>query len=218
VLHLLRERVGPRGQVVGVDRDRALLDYAAKLATTRGIGIELVEADATDMSSIATDSFDLVHERTVLLNVTQPAEVIAEMTRVARPGGIVAIQEPDAAAWVCDPPHRAWDLLRDALVGAYAESGKQFNAGRTVARWLRDAGLTDVQVRVTARATAPGEYYHTFLLALCGLVRGQIIELGRMTPADFDGTIAELADHLAGPGTITCQPTMWQAWGRKPLA
>jgi hypothetical protein len=52
------------------------------------------------------------------------------------PGGVVAPQEPEASAWICDPPHPAWDTLRDALVAAYGAAGKNFNRGRTVARPL----------------------------------------------------------------------------------
>jgi len=37
-----------------------------------------------------------------------------------------------------------------------------------------------------------------------------------MTAADVDALSASLAAHLDREGTLTCQPTMWQAWGTKP--
>jgi ubiquinone/menaquinone biosynthesis C-methylase UbiE len=215
VLHLLRDRVGPSGRVVGIDREPRLLDAARQIATARGVEVELFEGDATDLQ-LPADSFDLTHERTVLLNVAEPGRVVAEMVRITRPGGVVVVQEPDASAWVCDPPHPAWETLRDAAVGAYAAAGKNFNRGRTAARLLRDSGFVDVHVRVTARATARDEYYQTFLLALCGLVRDQIIATQDLGADRFDALTKELTEHLARPDTITCQPTMWQAWGRKP--
>jgi SAM-dependent methyltransferase len=201
--------------VVGIDREPRLLDAARQIAMARGVEVELFEGDATDLQ-LPEDSFDLTHERTVLLNVADPARVVAEMLRITRPGGVVALQEPDASAWVCDPPHPAWDTLRDALVAAYGAAGKNFNRGRTVARLLRDSGLADVHVRVTARATARGEYYQTFLLVLCGLVRDQIIATQDLGADAFDELAEVLTEHLAQPDTITCQPTMWQAWGTKP--
>jgi hypothetical protein len=152
----------------------------------------------------------------VLLNVQHPASVIAEMVRIARPGGVIALQEPDFSSSVCDPPHPAWDPLLAELLAAYRRNGKNFNSGRRIARDLRAAGLTDVQVRVTARLTQPGEYYQTFLLTLTSLMRDQIITGGRLTAADFDVQAESLRAHLAQPGTLTCQPTMWQAWGTKP--
>jgi hypothetical protein len=152
----------------------------------------------------------------MLLNVTSPPDVVAEMTRLARPGGIVTLQEPDSAAWAIDPPHPAWEMLLTEVNHVYPRTGRDFHTGRRIARLLRDAGLRDVQVRVLARLTAPGEYFHTFLLTLAVLMRQQILAAGRLTPGQLDSAAAALRDHLSQPGTLTCLPTIWQAWGRKP--
>jgi SAM-dependent methyltransferase len=215
ILDLLRDKVGPGGRVVGVDREPRMLDAARQVATERGLPVELVQGDAASLS-LPSAAFDFVHERTVLLNVQDPSRVVAEMVRIARPGGVIALQEPDSSAWVCDPPHPAWDLLRTELVEAYRRNGKNFDMGRGIARLLRDAGLANVEVRATARVTSPGGYYQTFLLTLTSLVRDQIIAGQRVSPAEFDAHTVSLRAHLQQPGTLTCQPTMWQAWGTKP--
>ena len=215
ILGLLCARVGPSGRVVGVERETRLLDAARQAAAQQGLPAEFVQGDANRLD-LPSDSFDFVHERTVLLNVQSPAGVIAEMARIARPGGVVALEEPDSAGWVCDPPHPAWDPLLAELLAAYRRNGKTFSMGRRIVRALRDAGLTDVQVRVAARVTHDGEYYQTFLLTLTSLVRDQIITGGRLTAADFDAQAASLREHLERPGTLTCLPTLWQAWGIKP--
>src|SRR5579863_10102023 len=212
VMDLLRERVGPTGRVVGVDREPRMVAAARDLAEQRGLSVEVIEDDATRLS-LPSDTFDLVHERTVLLNVSEPERVIAEMVRVARPSGVVAVQEPDSAGWVCDPPHPAFTLLRDELLHAYLSDGKNFDRGRTAARLLRNAALSDVQVRATARVTKPGEFYHTFLLTLTSLVRDGILAGGRLKEEELDRLSVELRQHLEKPHTLTCQPTMWQAWG-----
>jgi ubiquinone/menaquinone biosynthesis C-methylase UbiE len=215
ILRLLRERVGPSGRVVGLDREARLLDAARKAADRHGLPIEFVQGDATSLD-LPTGSFDFVHERTVLLNVQDPATVVSELIRIARPGGVIALEEPDSAGWVCDPPHPAWDPLLAELLAAYRRNGKNFNIGRRVARMPRDAGLADVQARVTARVTRAGDYYQTFLLTLTGLVRDQIITGGRLTVAEFDAQAASLRAHLEQPGTLTGMAEMWQAWGTKP--
>jgi ubiquinone/menaquinone biosynthesis C-methylase UbiE len=104
IVDLLCAKVGPQGRVVGVDREPRMLDAARQVAAQRGLPVEFVLGDATDLV-LPSDQFDLVHERTVLLNVADPARVVAEMIRIARPGGVIALQEPDSSAWVCDPPH-----------------------------------------------------------------------------------------------------------------
>lgn len=215
VLHVLAERVGATGRVVGLDRATRMLEMGRRLAAERGLAVEFIEADAA-ATGLPDATFDLVHARTLLLNVSNPREILAEMVRMARPGGVVAVQEPDAASWTCDPPHPAWDLLRTGILTAYRRTGKDFNIGRRVARMLRDAGLVDVGVRPTARVTNVGEYYQTFLLTIAGLVRDGIVAGGDLTADEFDSYAAALRAHLHAPGTLTCQPLMWQAWGRVP--
>jgi hypothetical protein len=86
------------------------------------------------------------------------------------------VQEPDASAWNCDPPHPAFEILRSAIVDAYRRTGKDFNIGRRIARMLRDAGVPDVEIRATARVTRAGDFYQTFLLTIASLVREIIVQ------------------------------------------
>lgn len=215
ILHLLASRVGSRGRTVGLDREERILEQASALLGGADGTVELVHADATS-TGLPSDAFDFTHARTLLLNVSDPRAVLAEMVRITRPGGIVAVQEPDAAGWVCDPPHAAWDTVREAIVDAYRANGKDFNIGRRASRLLRDAGLRDVHVRPTARATHAGEYYQTFLLTVASLVGDEIANSGRLRASQLDDHLALLRDHLNDPATITLQPVMWQAWGTKP--
>jgi ubiquinone/menaquinone biosynthesis C-methylase UbiE len=217
VLHLLAERVGAEGRVVGLDREAQMVECGRQLAEQRGLAVEFIEADAT-ATGLPDRAFDLVHARTLLLNVQNPEQILTELVRIAKPGGVVAVQEPDASAWNCDPPHPAFDTLRGAILSAYRRTGKDFNIGRRIARMLTEAGLDGVHVRPTARVTHAGEYYQTFLLTVAGLVREVIVQAGELTVDEFESYTAALRAHLEAPGTITCQPIMWQAWGRATTA
>jgi ubiquinone/menaquinone biosynthesis C-methylase UbiE len=217
ILPQLRARVGHSGRVVGLDIEPRLLAVADQLSARHGLAVKTVRADAAS-TGLPSGCFDLVHERMLLLNLTSPHDVITEMARLARPGGTLALQEPDSAAWAIDPPHPAWDLLLTEVTDVYPRTGRDFHTGRRAARLLREAGLQDVQVSVLARLTAPGEYFHTFLLTLAVLMREEILAASRVTPGQLDSNAAELREHLSQPGTLTCLPTIWQAWGRKPDA
>jgi ubiquinone/menaquinone biosynthesis C-methylase UbiE len=215
ILPQLRARAGAGGRVVGLDLEPRLLAVARDVLTRHPVEVELVHADAR-ASGLATGSFDLVHARALLLNVPRPEELVAELIRIARPGGVVALQEPDAASWICDPPHPAFERLRDRLIAMYKRIGKDFEIGRRAARLLRDAGARDVQARATARVTRPGDYYHTFLLTLAALLREPLLTGGALTAAQLDDEIASVRAHLAHRDTLTCQPLLWQAWGVRP--
>jgi SAM-dependent methyltransferase len=215
VLHVLRERVGEDGRVVGLDREASIIEFGRRIAQERGLIVEFLEADAT-ATGLPDGEFDLVHTRSVLMNVRNPLEILAEMVRIGRAGGLVAVQEPDSSSWTCDPPHPAWDILRGGILTAYRRTGRDLNIGRRIARMLRDLGVEQVQVRPTVRVTHAGEYFQTFLLTIATLVREEIVASGVLSDDEFTSYARALGRHLSDPGTITCPPIMWQAWGRIP--
>ena len=60
---------------------------------------------------------------------------------LTRPGGTLAIQEPDATPWACHPPQPAWERLKAAILAAFCQGGGDFNAGRRTFGMLRAAVL-----------------------------------------------------------------------------
>jgi SAM-dependent methyltransferase len=94
VLELLSDRVSPGGRVVGLDADAAHVAMASRFAADRGLSdVEIVCADARH-TGLDAGSFDLVHARALLVTVPEPAEVLAEIFRLVRPGGWVVGWSP----------------------------------------------------------------------------------------------------------------------------
>src|SRR5918993_4572858 len=120
-LDLLAERVGSEGSVVGVEQGEDAVDLARRFVRERGLAnVEVLHADART-TGLPRGSFDLATARLVLVNVPNPEEVMAEMIALVRPGGVVAFHEADWVTHVCDPPHAAWNRLKEALV-VYSQS------------------------------------------------------------------------------------------------
>jgi ubiquinone/menaquinone biosynthesis C-methylase UbiE len=88
---LLSERVGARGRVVGLDMDAQFLAHARGRAAAN---VEFRQGDAFQ-SDLPAESFDLVHMRFIASTAGGPERLISEAMRLARPGGTVALQEPD---------------------------------------------------------------------------------------------------------------------------
>jgi ubiquinone/menaquinone biosynthesis C-methylase UbiE len=108
VLDLLSERVGPAGEVVGLDNEPRMLALAERTITERALGnVRLVHADAA-ATGLASAWFDLVHERLLLVNYRAPEAIVSEMTRLVRPGAWVAVEDVDWVVWTCEPPDPGW--------------------------------------------------------------------------------------------------------------
>ena len=156
ILDMLAERVSPAGRVVGLDADPAHTAMAAEFAAARGLScVEIITADARS-TGLPAGAFDVVHARTLLINLAEPATAAAEMTRLARPGGWVASAEPDTEHALCYPPHPAFDRLQDIFTVAFSRDGADPWIGRRVPELFRQAGLEDVgvQARVQCRGAA----------------------------------------------------------------
>ena len=85
ILPQLRSLVGTDGRVTGLDIEARLLAVADQLSAQHGLAVETVRADAAS-TGLPSDSFNLVHERMLLLNVTSPQDVVAENLLWPRPG------------------------------------------------------------------------------------------------------------------------------------
>ena len=174
ILDLLAGRVAPGGRVVGLDADPAHTAMAARFVTDRRlIGVEVVTADAR-RTGLPPGSFDLVHARTLLVNLTDPAQAVAEMVRLARPGGQVAVAEPDTEYVLCYPPLPAFDRIGEIFRAAFTRNGADPAIGRRVPELFRQAGLTDVGVESRTQMYPPGNSRRTVRLDLVRAMRPQI--------------------------------------------
>lgn len=178
--------------------------------------MSIVSGDAF-RSGVEPGSFDLVHERLVLINLpaaSQP-QLVAEMTALARPGGIVATESWDRASFVCHPIHPSWDLMEVAYRDAVRATNGDGTTGRTLPSLLRSAGLSDVRTKVHVRAAEVGDPRRTHRLGILDVAKPRILALGRFTELEFDQHRRALAEHLADPDTLLIDQLFVQAWGRK---
>jgi SAM-dependent methyltransferase len=207
---LLSERVGRSGRVVGLDMDAQFLEHARAGAPAN---VEFRQGDAFG-SDLPAGGFDLVHMRFVASTAGQPERLLREAIRLARPGGTVALQEPDATTLDCYPPHPAWDRLKAALLGAFSGVGADLTLARRLYFVARQAGLQDVQYRpflIGVRSTDPMVDY---LPATVESLRGTVTRLGLIGADEFPAVLAECRRHLAAPDTAFTMYTVAQVWGR----
>ena len=169
IIDLLAERVAPGGRVVGLDADPVHVAMAREFAAERGLGnVEVVEADARH-TGLPPGSCDLVHGRTLLVTIPHPGEVVAEMTRLARPGGWVAGLEADAEHSVCYPAHPAWDRLCDIFCTAFGRTAPIRSSAAacqsSTARQASPKSMPNAWPPSTQRATHAGRSGSTWYAA-----------------------------------------------------
>jgi len=218
VLDLLSERVGPTGTVIGVEREPRFAAMARAEIAKRGLqNVSLVEGD-TLSTELEKGTFDLVHERLVLINVPVANQhaIVASMVALARPGGIIATESWDRASFACYPEHRSWQVLNDAYREAVRSTNGDGTSGRTLPWLLRTAGVTGIRTKVHVRAVEIGDPRRIHRLGILDVTKDKILANGRLTEAEFDAHRNALAAHLADPDTLLIDQLFVQAWGRRP--
>jgi len=216
IIDLLVEQVSPGGRVIGLDSDPGHIAMASAFVASNDLtGVELVCGDAR-ASGLEPGTFDLVHARTLLINLPQPAEVVTEMVRLARPGGWIVGFEPDTEHALCYPPDPAIDRLSELFRLAFSRNGADPDIGRRLPELYRRAGLEEVEVEARAGLYPPGHSRRMIRADLVRSLRRQILELGLAGEDELDDLDAAGREHLANPETIVMPSLNFLAWGRKP--
>jgi SAM-dependent methyltransferase len=216
ILNLLSQRVGPRGEVVGLEREPRFVEMARAEIAKRGLGnVTMVQADGLN-TGLEKSSFDLVHERLVLINVSAREAFLTEMLSLLRSGGTVALEDVDNVSWLCQPAHPSWDILLNAFHTVFHAGGGDGFIGRRLPVLLHTAGVQNIQTKVTVETPPLGDYRRTHLISLIDSVRDKIIAQGVLDEAELNQHREALVQHLKDPATTVIDKLLVQCWGQKP--
>jgi SAM-dependent methyltransferase len=133
--------VGPAGEVVGVERDPRSVARARRRVTEADYrNVSFTESDIAQISS--NKLFDAVVGRFILQFVPNPVGVLRSLSKLLRPTGVVAFQEP---CWVpflhlCrDLP--LWSAGCAVIYETSVHAGVHMNMGLGMHTVFQDAGL-----------------------------------------------------------------------------
>ncbi len=219
VLHVLAGRVGPAGRVVGLDREPAMVQAAHRPSrTSEDCRSKSSRADAT-ATGLPDAAFDVVHARSVLLEREHAENGSSPRWSGSRdPAGSWSSRSPTRRRGTAiRRTRRSTSCTPRSAMRIAGPAGTSTSAGAPGACCGRLASRTSTS-GPRCRVTRQGDYFQGFLLTIASLVRDTIVAGGELTASDFDAHCDALSAHLDTPGTVTLQPVMWQAWGRRPLA
>ena len=202
--------------MVGVDADLSHIAMAAEFVAAHELaGVELVAADARS-TGLASDAFDVVHARALLINVPDPVDVVMEMVRLTRPGGWVAAMEPDTDYAFSYPTHPAFERLCELFPVVFSRNGANPKMGRRVPELFWAAGLTQVGVEARVQLYPHGHSRRTIRLDLMRAMRSHAVAMGLATETELDKLDRAARSHLDDPTTVVVSGHLFLTWGLKP--
>lgn len=203
--------VGPGGQVIGIDKNPAMIAEGWKRAEGRGLPVTFQVEDSHGLS-FADDMFDAVRSDRAVQHMDDPPRAIREIVRVTRPGGVIVISEPDWETLTIDSQNR--DLTRRIANYMTDRAVKQGWMGRQLWRIFQEAGLNEV--RVTAFPFIITDY--TTADRIWGLQRHarEACEHAVITESEMASWHKELAE-LDGKKQFFSSTVGFLAFGRKSV-
>jgi len=137
------KRVGPTGKAIGLDMTDEMLELARANATEAGVeNAEFVKGYIEEIP-LDDGSVDVVISNCVINLAADKRKVLAETARVLRPGGRFAVSDVIADPDMDEATRADMRQWTGCIAGALTH--EEFETA------LRDAGLTDIEIRETHR-------------------------------------------------------------------
>lgn len=209
VARQLSQIVGSRGRIVAVDCFTLILDYARRIGVVEGGGpIEYVEgtAEGYDRQS----GFDAVLGMTLLGCVDSVGNVIANMRRRAKPGGLVITFDQDYETLIFD--HSDVALTRKIVTYGARHNIRNPTVGRTLAAEMVRGGLANVRCWGWVYAERD---VNSYMITLADRYAQLAIEHRVCSKPIADAWLAEIRER-GRTGTFFASINYYCSWGEAP--
>jgi SAM-dependent methyltransferase len=210
--------VGPKGSVLGVDANPAIVETAR--ARARDAGDRNLSFKTGDIRELALElDFDALVGRYVLMFVPDPVAVMRGAVSHLRPGGIAAFQECDwTQSPYAAPPSPLLDQVWKWISDAFRKSGADTEMGLKLREVFLEVGLADPQLHGDRFVGGGADWFGYDHIA--GLMRSVLPFLeasGIVTAEDvgIDTLSDRLRQHIVSQNGVIVYQTLVRAWARK---
>jgi ubiquinone/menaquinone biosynthesis C-methylase UbiE len=194
------------GRVVGIDREPAQFESAINYAAEHNL-VNL-HFETGDVYALPFDdaSFDIAFCSAVLGSVGKPVQVVQEMVRVLKPGGVIAIKEFDHGGDIVHPQTPLLARSIELYQRARTEHGHEPRGGRRIREWLAENGCTIEYTHAffDQRTTNTGlsEYVDRNNRLVDEILAPRYIELGWATQDEIDEQAREWENFARDPASL----------------
>ena len=150
----MAQMVGPNGYVTGVDISPDLLVEAKQAASSQGIeNVSFVQGNVYELD-LPENHYDFVYARFLFQHLEQPADALAQILRVLKPGGVLVIADVDDDWLTVYPSIETFDSFKHRAAQSQAKRGGDRFIGRKLGSLLSRAGYERASVFVQSVTSA----------------------------------------------------------------
>lgn len=214
---LLARIVGPSGEVVGIERDASSIARAK--ARVAEAGFRNVNFTQADVHQIDSDKlFDASVGRFILMFLPDPASVLRSLTRLVRPGGVLAFQEP---TWIpllaVAARFPLWSKLLSSIHETFLRSGVNPEMGPALYGIFQGIGFPPPAMHMETPLGSDAKFVDLIcdlFASVRPLAHRHNVSLERL--GDLDTLSNRIHAELAAANTVVSFVPLVGAWARKP--
>jgi SAM-dependent methyltransferase len=209
--------VGASGEVVGIERDPTSIERAQ--ARVAAAGLRNVRFLNADVNNIVTNRpFDAAVGRFILMFLPDPIFVLRSVSRLVRPGGVLAFQEP---SWI---PMLAlgdrlplWSCVLRSIHETILRSGANPEMGLALYPMFQEVGLPAPKMHLEIPLGSDIDFLRVISELVCSLRplaeqhNVSLEELGNL-----DTLPDRICAEIAAANTVVSIVPLLGAWSRKP--
>jgi SAM-dependent methyltransferase len=212
VARWLAERVGPGGRVLATDLDLRFVEDGGH----RNLDFRRHDI-LTD--PLEEGTFDLVHERALLVHLPERKRALERMVAAVRPGGWVVAEDPDhggamipALSRYVDPPEHAapWERVFHGLDALFTGVGADAGFGPRLPGALAGAGLERIGAELHTPLLHGGA--GSFLRLTIQRLQAPLAGTGLVNEPEIE----QFLELLEQPSYGHLPFVMVTAWGQRP--
>lgn len=209
---VMSERVGPQGQLTGLDLDERKIQLATAAAAQREIqNVQFKAFNAYDL--VDESSYDLVYSRFLLSHLNKPETVLQNIRHALKAGGRLLIEDTDFSGHFSYPVSGDFNRYVSLYQSLLTKRGADANFGQRLVGVLQAAGFTDVAFQIIQPAFLAGEGKLMAEITFEG-ISNALLEEGLVSPEEVQQILTGLVQFRQRNDSIMSLPRIFQVSGR----
>lgn len=211
--------VGSEGSVVGVDQSEDSISLATERA--EGAGVNNVRFEVREVENpgdLGRDQpFDALVGRLIMLYLSEPASVLADLASRVRPGGLIVLQEFDMSVAGSHPEAPLYNQCGEWILEAFTRAGIDIHLGLRLRELFAGAGLAQPETFGTSRVeSGPDSEIYEWTAATLRTLLPVLEQTGVVEESEigFDTLAGRMRDDAVKAHATLRSPMLVGAWAR----
>lgn len=209
----LADIVGDQGKVVAIDFDEKIIVLNQVDAQRRNKkNIQFKVGDVFNLSEI--NKYDFIYVRFLLSHLDNPVLALTNITKAAKVGGTIAIEDTQFSGHFSYPKCKAFEEYIKLYKNVLAKRKANADIGVQLTEMFTNAGLDDIHVQVVQPVFMYGEGKLISYITM-DKIKESLKKEKLASEEEINKILQELLVFTENPNTILSLPRVFQVYGNK---